>query len=46
MEAMSYLIAGYTVFVGVTLVYLYSLVSRHKNLEKEFETITAIYEDE
>lgn len=46
MAAMSYLIGGYTVFIGVTLVYLYSLVSRQKSLEKEMETLTAIYDEE
>lgn len=46
MAAMSYLIGGYTVFIGVTLVYLYSLVSRQKSLEKGMETLTAIYDEE
>lgn len=46
MGAMSYLIGGYAVFIGVTLVYLYSLVNRQKSLEKELETLTAIYKDE
>lgn len=46
MDAMGYLIGGYTVFVGVTLVYLYSLISRQKSLEKELETLAAIHDEE
>ncbi|MCG3211373.1 MAG: hypothetical protein FOGNACKC_05017 [Anaerolineae bacterium] len=42
MGPMTYLIAGYAVFIGVTLVYVYSLVSRQKNLQKELNTLEAL----
>ena len=46
MEAMSYLIAGYAVFIGITLVYVYSLVGRYKSLEKELRALASITDDQ
>lgn len=43
---LGYLLGGYTVFIGVTLVYIFSLVSRQKKLEQEMETLQAIREQE
>ena len=43
---LGYLLGGYAVFIGVTLVYIYSLVSRQKRLEQEMQTLQAINEQE
>ena len=43
---LGYLLGGYAVFVGVALVYIYSLVSRHRKLERELETLQAINDQE
>lgn len=46
MGSMTYLIGGYAVFIGVTLVYVYSLVSRQKKLQKEMDMLQALQKDE
>lgn len=39
MEGLSYLAAGYAVFWIVTFVFVYTLVSRQRNLEKEVQLL-------
>jgi len=46
MGDMIYLIGGYLVFAGVTLVYVYSLVSRQKALHQEIESLQAMQQDD
>jgi CcmD family protein len=42
---MSYLFAAYAVFWGLTFVYVYSIGSRQKSLEKEIEALRKSLED-
>ena len=39
MGDMVYLISGYAVFFLVTLVFVYSLISRQQNLKKEMDSL-------
>ncbi len=43
---MIYLIAGYAVFFIITLIYVYSLVSRQKNLKKEMDSLKLLQQHE
>jgi hypothetical protein len=42
MADMSYLIGAYAVFIGVTLVYVYSLVSRQQGLHREIDVLKSV----
>jgi CcmD family protein len=43
---MSYLFAAYAVFWGLTFIYVYSIGSRQKSLEKEIEALKRALEDD
>jgi len=45
MGAISYLAAGYAVFIGVTLAYVISLINRQKQLRQELELLKTIQTD-
>ena len=38
-DTSSYMIAGYTIFFSVSMIYLISLVTRWKKLEKDLEML-------
>ncbi len=38
-DTTNYMIAGYAIFFGVTIIYLLSLYSRWKNLQRDLETL-------
>ena len=38
-DTSSYMIAGYAIFFGVSIIYLISLVTRWKNLQRDLETL-------
>ena len=46
MGDMIFLISGYAVFIIVMLLYVYSLVHRQKNLQKEVATLKQLAESE
>ena len=46
MGDMIFLIGGYAVFIIVMLLYVYSLVYRQKNLQKEMVTLKQLAESE
>lgn len=46
MGDMIFLIGGYAVFIIVMLLYIYSLVHRQKNLQKEVATLKQLAESE
>ena len=46
MGDMIFLIGGYAVFIIVMLLYVYSLVYRQKNLQKEMSTLKQLAESE
>jgi hypothetical protein len=46
MDDMIFLISGYAVFIGVTLVYVLSLVNRQRGLQQEIESIQTIRDEE
>ena len=39
LDTTSYMIAGYAIFFGVTIIYLFSLFTRWKNLQRDLETL-------
>ena len=43
-DTSNYMIAGYTVFFSVTIVYLLSLITRWKNLQRDLETLEELDE--
>lgn len=43
-DTSGYMIAGYTVFFSVTIVYLLSLITRWKNLQRDLETLEELDE--
>ena len=43
---MSYLFAAYAVFWGLTFVYVYSIGSRQKSLEREIDALRRALQDE
>ena len=43
-DTSSYMIAGYTIFFSVSAIYLISLVTRWKKLEKDLETLEEMEE--
>jgi len=43
-DTSAYMIAGYTVFFSVTIVYIISLFSRWKKLERDLKTLEEIDE--
>ena len=43
-DTSSYMIAGYAVFFSVGIIYLISLVSRWKNLQRDLETLEELDE--
>ena len=38
-DTSNYMIAGYAIFFGVSIIYLISLVTRWKNLQRDLETL-------
>ena len=38
-DTSSYMIAGYTIFFSVSIIYVISLVTRWKKLERDLETL-------
>ncbi len=38
-DTSGYMIAGYSIFFGVTIIYLFSLYARWKNLQRDLETL-------
>jgi len=46
MGDMIFLTAGYAVFWLVTFVFIYSLVSRQRNIQKELELLEQLTQDE
>jgi hypothetical protein len=46
MGDIAYLVAGYAVFIGISLVYIISLVNRQKQLQKELQSIKMIAQEE
>lgn len=46
MGDMIYLIGGYLVFGGVTLIYVFSLVNRQKALRQEIESLQAMQQED
>ncbi len=43
-DTSNYMIAGYAIFFGVTIVYLFSLYTRWKNLQRDLETLEELDE--
>ncbi|MBT3314927.1 MAG: hypothetical protein HN390_09960 [Anaerolineae bacterium] len=43
-DTSNYMIAGYAVFFGVTIIYLLSLYTRWKNLQRDLETLEELDE--
>jgi CcmD family protein len=43
---MSYLFAAYAVFWALTFIYVFSIASRQKSLEKEIEALRRALEDD
>ncbi|MCP4142408.1 MAG: hypothetical protein GY755_19395 [Chloroflexi bacterium] len=43
-DTSNYMIAGYAIFFGVTIVYLLSLYTRWKNLQRDLETLEELDE--
>jgi CcmD family protein len=43
---MIYLVAGYAVFWIVTFIFIYSLVSRQRNIQKELKILEQLMQDE
>jgi hypothetical protein len=41
-DTTSYMIAGYTIIFGVMLIYLFSLLIRQRNLQKDMEVLEEI----
>ena len=39
LDTTSYMIAGYAIFFSVTIIYLFSLFTRWKNLQRDLETL-------
>jgi len=38
-DTSSYMVAGYSIFFGITIIYLFSLFSRWRNLLRDLETL-------
>ena len=38
-DTSSYMIAGYSIFFGVTIIYLFSLYTRWRSLQRDLETL-------
>jgi hypothetical protein len=45
-DTLSYMFAGYIVIFGVMVIYLISLVIRHRNLNQELETLEELEDHE
>ena len=43
-DTSNYMIAGYAIFFGVTIIYLLSLYARWKNLQRDLETLEELDE--
>ena len=43
-DTSNYMIAGYAIFFGVSIIYLISLVTRWKNLQRDLETLEELDE--
>ncbi|RMF37981.1 MAG: CcmD family protein [Chloroflexi bacterium] len=46
MGKLGYLVAAYLVFWGFTFFYVFSLIQRQKNLEKEVQVLESLIEEE